>query len=154
MQLPDRGIAQGFVALACTILFIRGINWIAFKLCHFEKLVQEEIKLFVKNGVIELEEQQKISKPRLYPILRWRDMFHIGKIKRLYIAACGIFSIYQETGTKAGLSLYPPEDAILKGHSREEGKKKACCDCGFVIKSEKKDPCLNCGKNDRSKAIL
>lgn len=48
MQIPDRGLAQGFVVLLCILFFLRGINWIAFKSTGFEKLTQGDASLLIK----------------------------------------------------------------------------------------------------------
>jgi uncharacterized membrane protein YcaP (DUF421 family) len=72
MQIPDRGILQGFLVLLCTLVFLRGINWLAFKSPRIERIVQGEGVIIVKNGVLNLKDlsRTKIAKPQLYSILR------------------------------------------------------------------------------------
>jgi hypothetical protein len=54
MQIPDRGILQGFVCLLCFLFFLRGINWLAFRNTKFEKVLQGEVSTVIKDGVIQL----------------------------------------------------------------------------------------------------
>jgi len=110
MQIPDRGLLQGFVVMLCILLFLRGINWIAFHNGRFEKLVQGEASILIKDGVLNLKElnRTKISQQQVFEMLRAKQIYHLGKVKRLYLEACGIFSVYQEEQPKPGLPLSLP----------------------------------------------
>src|SRR4051812_31077011 len=78
MQIPDRGLVQGFVVLLCIYAFLRGINWIALKSTRFEKLVQGEVSILVKDGVLNLKElnKTKITQQQLFEVLRAKKIFH------------------------------------------------------------------------------
>jgi uncharacterized membrane protein YcaP (DUF421 family) len=71
MQIPDRGLLQGFVVLLCILLFLRGVNWIAFHNSKFEKMVQGEVSVLVKDGVLDLKElsRTKISQQQIFEVL-------------------------------------------------------------------------------------
>src|SRR4051812_21240922 len=102
MQIPDRGIAQGFVALLCTLACLRLINLQAFKSSKFEKFVQGSMVTLVTDGVLNLREMNKIkiTKQQVYEVLRSKKIFQLGKVKRLYLEACGEFSVYPEKDEK------------------------------------------------------
>ncbi|TDH21567.1 hypothetical protein EXU57_18840 [Segetibacter sp. 3557_3] len=63
MQAPDRGLLQGFVAL------------------------------LVKDSVLQLKtlERSNITKQLLFSVLRQKNIYHLGKVKRMYIEGCGSF---------------------------------------------------------------
>ncbi|MCW3073915.1 MAG: hypothetical protein JWP69_984 [Flaviaesturariibacter sp.] len=154
MQVPDRGILQGLTILLCTLLFLRGINWLAVKRAGFEKLLQGDVSLLVKDGIIQLNTLQKtkITHQQLFEVLRTKDIFHLGKVKRLYIEASGLFSVYTTTDDKAGLPIYPPTDsAILKSH--DPSADKACCKCGWVGKPPAQMTCPVCASKEWTDSI-
>jgi uncharacterized membrane protein YcaP (DUF421 family) len=158
MQIPDRGIVQGFVVLICIFVFLRGVNWIGLKSPRFEKLVHGEASILVKDGVINLKElnRTKITQQQLFEVLRTKKIFQLGKIKRMYLEACGIFSIYPETEEKPGLPIFPPDDKpILEEHTKLNGSEVACTNCGYVKPhSQKENFCRNCGNNEWTTAII
>lgn len=96
MQIYDRGILMGLTALVIAIIFQRGFNWFGIKYPKFEKLSQGEVSLLIKDGKFE-EEQMKIariSQTQLRAILRIEQITHISQVRRLYLEACGLMSIY------------------------------------------------------------
>jgi uncharacterized membrane protein YcaP (DUF421 family) len=159
MQLPDRGIAQGIVALLCTILFLRGINWLSIKNGKIEELTQGTHCILVKDGILQLREMEssRISKNQLFSVLRSRQIYHLGKVKRMYIEACGLFSIYQEPMARPGLPVFPPEDSSLTKLYEKESPSElmACEQCGYVqLPKEHGIKCKNCGYTKLAKAIV
>src|SRR5206468_3512674 len=85
MQIPDRGVAQGFIVLFVTLGLLRGVNWLAFKNTPFEKLIQGEVTSLVNDGVIDIEElsRSKVTHQQLYEVLRSKKVFQLGRVKRL-----------------------------------------------------------------------
>jgi uncharacterized membrane protein YcaP (DUF421 family) len=159
MQLPDRGLIQGFVALLCTLLFLLGINWWSIKRRKFERLAQGDLCILVKDGVLQMREMEssRISKNQLFAVLRSKEIYHLGKVKRMYIEACGIFSIYQDEAKKPGLPVFPPDDKSLLSLYEKESPtdNMACTNCGTVQQLEVQgDRCKNCGHKEWTKAIL
>jgi uncharacterized membrane protein YcaP (DUF421 family) len=97
-----------------------------------------------------------MSKPQLYEILRSKKIFNLGKVKRMYLEACGIFSVYAQQDPKPGLPLFPEKDPAVLDHYQNviEGQ-AACCNCGWVKNDHAKQPyCANCGNNEWTKAIV
>ncbi|MFL5808767.1 MAG: DUF421 domain-containing protein [Flavisolibacter sp.] len=158
MQIPDRGLVQGFVVLLCIYAFLRGINWIALKSTRFEKLVQGEVSILVKDGVLNLKElnKTKITQQQLFEVLRAKKIFHLGKVQRMYLEACGIFSVYPQEQTKPGLPLFPPDDKpILEEYTRVDRNDVACINCGYIKPHFQKETyCKNCGNNEWTAAIV
>lgn len=158
MQIPDRGIVQGFIVLAVTLLCLRGTHAIAFRSTGFEKFVQGEASILVKDGVLDLKELKKtrITQQQVFEILRSKKIFQLGKVKRMYLEGCGIFSVYIEERPKPGLPLYPPDDkSMLEEHQAPKAAPVVCINCGTPKpENELQKTCRNCGNNEFTKAIV
>jgi uncharacterized membrane protein YcaP (DUF421 family) len=59
MQVPDCGILLSVTVLLCTITFQRGFAWLGFKNANAEKLIQGDLSVLVKDGVLQLAEMQR-----------------------------------------------------------------------------------------------
>jgi uncharacterized membrane protein YcaP (DUF421 family) len=157
MQLPDRGLLFGVLALLCALIFQRFYTLWTFKSEKMEKLSQGEMSVLVKDGVLQLDEMEnaRITRQQLYGTLRSRNIFNLGEIKRVYMEGCGIFSIYKTDGKKPGLPILPSDDQeILTMANRKEDSVMACCNCGHVqqITSEE-TRCDVCNEKDWTKAF-
>ncbi len=135
MQMPDRGLLQGILILVTILLLQRGLNLWEFKNNKVEKLTQGEMTLLVKDGVMHAGNMAKsrISKQQLFAKLRESKIHNLGKVKRAYLEACGVFSIYQYDDDRPGLSVLPPTDKGI--YSSSEDKKLqhiSCTNCGFT----------------------
>jgi uncharacterized membrane protein YcaP (DUF421 family) len=139
MQFPDRGLLQGVVLLTGMFFLYNFINLLGVKYKKAEALLQGHPLLLVKDNRLNLGEMRSasISKQQLYAQLRSKDIFNLGEVKRVYLEASGIFSVYKEEHAKAGLLLFPPEDGIQESVVETDGDKVACANCGFT--KEKKD---------------
>jgi uncharacterized membrane protein YcaP (DUF421 family) len=151
MQMPDKGILQGFVILLIVLFLHRGLNLIAFKNTRFEKTLQGELTILIKDGVLQLKEleQTKISKPQLFAELRNKKVYNLARVKRMYLEGCGTYSIYTEEETKPGLLLFPKKDESIIRIQKKAQNAQVCSNCGWVVSS--KDPkrnCPNCEKTD------
>jgi uncharacterized membrane protein YcaP (DUF421 family) len=156
MQTPDRGILQGIVVLFVTLFLLRSFNWLGYKNSSFEKSMQGEVITLVKDGILQKKElsRNKITNQQVFEILRSKNIYNLGRIKRLYLEGCGIFSVYHFQQPKAGLPLYPPiDESIYQNHLNISTKEKACKNCGFV-EAKNLDHCTNCGNNEWTKAIV
>ena len=157
MQIPDRGLLQGFVVLLCILLFLRGINWIVFHNPKFEKLLQGEAGILVKDGVLNLKElkRTRITQQQVFEILRSKKIFQLGRVKRMYLEACGIFSVYQEEKTRPGLPLFPPDDQSILEQKASKRAPVVCINCGTLKQQgEEEKFCRNCGNNEWTKALV
>lgn len=158
MQLPDRGVIYGVISLFAALFFQRGFNWLGFKSKKIEEITQGEMSLLVKDGTLVLEEMDKttVTKQQLYAMLREKKIHNLGKVKRAYLEACGVLSVYTTDDTKAGLPIFPTSDNIIRdSDKRVEGSIKACCNCGHLQNLvEDTDHCKICDSSDWSIAYL
>lgn len=158
MQLPDRGILSGMLALICALAFLRGTNLLGFKSNKAEQFIQGTETVLIKDGIIQLDEMAKnrLSHQQIYAALRSENVYNLGKVKRLYIEAYGMFSIYQDEKGKPGLSVLPPSDAEIQSiHKHPKEQLLACTNCGNTVPAQPKpDFCPICGANCWAEAIL
>ena len=146
MQVPERGILQGIILLLGILLLLRGINWVAFKNKKVERVIHGGTALLVKDGELQLDalEKAKVSKQQLFAVIRSKEIFQLGKIKRMYMEPYGLFSLYEAKQAKVGLSVLPPNDDDLK-EKLNNSTQQVCCNCGHVEPAA--DPhkiCSNC----------
>jgi uncharacterized membrane protein YcaP (DUF421 family) len=156
MQAPDRGILQGILVLIVTLVLLRSTNMLGFKNAGFEKTVHGDVFKLVKNGVLQKDVQTatKITNQQVFEILRSKEIFSLGKVKRMYIEAYGIFSVYEEEKAKPGLPIFPQiDEAIYDNHQSVASLEKACCNCG-TVQVKATTNCENCGTNNWVKAIV
>ncbi|WP_420149190.1 YetF domain-containing protein [Spirosoma sp.] len=158
MQLPDRGLLSGALALVCAWTFLRGTNFIGFKSSKAEKIIQGTETVLVKDGIIQLDEMAKnrLSHQQIFAALRSENVYNLGKVKRLYLEAYGMFSIYQDEAEKPGLSVLPPSDKDVQSiHQHPDEKLLACTNCGNIVSGKPKPTnCPICQANDWADAVL
>jgi uncharacterized membrane protein YcaP (DUF421 family) len=158
MQSPERGILQGLLILVCVLVLQRGLNLWEFKSKKVEEQTQGHVILLVKDGVVDCDNlsKKRISRQQIFAELRKNDIHNLGKVKRMYMEACGLFSIYEFDEDKRGLSLLPPSDLDLYESIKDDTNGfVVCCNCGKVERSVHRDaPCKTCHANQWNPAIL
>jgi uncharacterized membrane protein YcaP (DUF421 family) len=157
MQIPDRGIILGLVALIGVVTFHRGVNWMTVKHEKLARAVEGTMDVLVKDGILQLAAMEAvgISKQHLFSQLRNQQILNLGKVKRVYFEACGLFSIYKDEGDMPGLPLYPSDEMqVIHEHARPASGFLACKNCGHIIHSkETTAPCSNCKESKWIPAI-
>jgi len=157
MQVPDRGIILSMLILLVTLTFHRGLGKLGVKSARIENIVQGEMSLLVKDGVMEVKEMARcrISRQQLFAQLRSSDIYNLGKIKRVYLEACGVFSIFETAEAKPGLPVLPPDDQQMFD-VQSPVELIACVHCGVVKSKEHEAPsnCENCGCHEWTDAVL
>jgi uncharacterized membrane protein YcaP (DUF421 family) len=158
MQLPDRGIVFGIIVLGVATFFQRGLNLWGFKNEKVEKITQGEMSLLVKDGKMVLEEMAKtqITKQQLFSMIREKKIPNLGRVKRAYLEACGILSLYESEQPRLGLPVFPATDPVIKDVLQpSEDSIMACCNCGNVQTARTDDTkCEICNAADWTKAYL
>ena len=158
MQAPERGLLQGLLILVCVLLLQRGLNLWEFKSKKIEQKTQGEVILLVKDGVMDCENlfSKRISRQQVFAELRKENIFNLGKVKRMYMEACGMFSIYEFEDEKPGLSLLPPSDTDLYESIKDDNNGLiVCCNCGKVEPSDQHEAsCTTCCAKEWNPAIL
>lgn len=158
MQAPARGIVPGLVLLISILLLQRGLSWLTFKKRRIEVITYGELKLLIKDGRMLIREMDKlrISKQQLFSVLRTKDIRHLGQVKRVYLEACGTFSLYEADDPKFGLSIMPEKEEELPLNKSKDRSKMACRRCGTVKEKKgegKKNECPNCSANTWIEAV-
>ncbi len=156
MQAPDRGILQGVLVLLVTLALLRSINLMGFKNAKLERTVHGDVFTLIKDGVLQKDVQTKtkITNQQVFEILRSRQIYNIAKVKRMYLEAYGIFSIYQEEKEKPGLPVYPQiDETIYESYESVSSNEKACANCG-TVQGTATSTCPTCASNQWVKAII
>lgn len=156
MQIPDRGILQGFLVLTCALAFQRWFNLIGFNFTWAEKIIQGKESMLLKDGVLNVTAlgRSNISRQQLYAVLRSQNINNLGEVERIYLEACGIFSVYKFKEAKPGLSLFPTKDSAVHQIQKTANDILVCRDCGETVKANNSENCHNCGCETWEKAIL
>jgi uncharacterized membrane protein YcaP (DUF421 family) len=156
MQVPDRGIILSVLVLTCTLAFHRGLGRLGFKNSRIEKITQGKMSVLVKDGVLQLNEMEKcrVSKQQLFAQLRGSQIYNLGRVKRVYLEACGLFSTFETAESKPGLSVLPPGEQQLFS-AKQPIALIACINCGFVkSKDTTNQPCTSCSCNEWTEAVV
>jgi uncharacterized membrane protein YcaP (DUF421 family) len=158
MQLPDRGVFPGILALVCALAFLRGTNLLGFKSSKAEKIIQGTGVTIVKDGILQIDvmKDNRLSHQQVYAALRSENIYNLGKVKRLYLEAYGTFSIFSRDESKPGLSVMPPSDRdIRETYLPLVDTDLACSNCGNTIPAQPfPGQCAVCQKNKWDQAIL
>lgn len=157
MQLPDRGVLLGFLVLACSLLFQRGLTWLDFKSKRVEQITQGREIILIEDGVLQLDalKATRISKQQIFAVLRAEKIYNIQKVTRLYMEACGLFSIYTDKEERPGLSAFPSTDEEVHSLQHEAGPDLvACMNCGKTLEiKDHQEPCPVCHKVEWTQAV-
>jgi uncharacterized membrane protein YcaP (DUF421 family) len=157
MQSPDRGLVQGAVILVCVVLFQYVLGRLSFKNHKVETMVQGDLTLLVKDGIIEVNQLYKtgISQQNLFSQLRASNIQHLGQVKRVYLEACGIFSVFTFSNPGPGLSILPDADEKIKENEQRSKEFYSCGHCGYTIKSRSipDNSCSKCDHDDWQRSV-
>lgn len=151
MQLADRGLLAGVVALVFALAFERGINYWGLKSHKAEEIIQGKETVLVKDGILQLNNlrDSRISRPQLMSILRSQQIYNTGKIYRMYLEACGLFSIYTSETDRPGLSTLMDDDPEVHTIQRIDPQNRACHRCGHTVPGESRPgACPVCQANE------
>ncbi|WP_066835317.1 DUF421 domain-containing protein [Rufibacter ruber] len=148
MQLPDRGILVGIVVFICALAFQRGINLWAFRSRKIEMITQGDLSVILREGVLQIEEMEKarLSKDQVFAALRTHNVTQLGQVKRVYIEACGLFSVVKADQARQGLSVLPLKDEDMVQNLPLDQLYAACTRCGYVAETGQVQgtECPNC----------
>ncbi|PAW92404.1 hypothetical protein CKK33_02395 [Mucilaginibacter sp. MD40] len=158
MQVPERGILLGLVLLLCAVAFQRGISYLGYRSHKFENITQGKPSLMVRDGIMQIENMRtdRISKNQLLAALRQQGITNLGLVERVYLEACGLFSIYLFSGERPGLATYPGDDVF--NDPQQIGVQQlpqilVCHHCGNLPGTPHPLKCSNCGKHDFIMAV-
>lgn len=156
MQMPDRGLLQGALILLGVILLQRGSTWLGVRHKNVEHFITGKCIVLVKNGVLQLAEMEgsRISRQQVFAQLRSQQIYNLGKVKRVYMEACGKFSIFEEEEDKPGLSVYPATDTkIVQELHGAKVEINVCSNCGNTSGEHDPGKCKVCNNYQWVKAV-
>lgn len=158
MQVPDKGLLQGVLVLVCALFFQRGSNYLGLKNRKIERLLQGKERLLVKNGAIMTEQliSMKISREQMIAVLRSEKIYNLGEVRRVYMEASGLFSIFKYSKPRPGLSLLPLGDEEIGSEFSISADATICGECGNpVIDPKELDmACKNCKASEWKAAVI
>lgn len=156
MQDPKTGLLPGIVILFCVLAFHRLSNRASFKSPKLESVLVGNMVMLVKDGVINISELKKasISHDQLYAHLRQNEIKNLGKVKRLYMEACGLFSVFQYEEPRPGLSILPEKDKKWNGALLTSNELNACRHCGKTEEAGKHTACRHCVDTGSEQAVI
>ncbi|HEY9001548.1 MAG TPA: YetF domain-containing protein [Mucilaginibacter sp.] len=162
MQVPDRGLSQGVILLICLLALQRGISLIGYLNTKFENLTQGKVNLLIKDGVLQLEamKNERVSREQIFAQLRLQKIYNLGNVQRMYIEACGIFSIYKSPKSQPGLPILPKDDHDISGeltHRADVFQDQivmVCTNCGFIRQNHEFQTCPHCKQIKWQPAII
>jgi uncharacterized membrane protein YcaP (DUF421 family) len=159
METPERGILLGIMILFLVLGCYRLLTGWGVKKAGVEKMMHGTLTVFVKDGVLQVNElhNTRISHAQLFSILRQKKIFNLGKVDRMYLEACGLFSVFTTQDSRPGLSLMiRSENKLheLQSKDKDIDDLYACINCGTVEKNGQDSACRNCGSRQWDKAVL
>ncbi|WP_090973719.1 DUF421 domain-containing protein [Parapedobacter composti] len=159
MQLADRGVLLGLLVLVCALLFHQGINLWQVHSKQAEWLAEGRESLLVKDGVLQLASLRanKISRQQLFAALRNKGIFNLGEVRRVYLEASGMFSIFYFEHPRPGMSTtYELNESSFDSATTAEDDPHVCNTCGFLAEANiagEQKACSNCGSLTWIKAV-
>lgn len=157
MQMYERGILVGVIALGCILIFDRGINFLSVKNERIDALSQGRSSTLLIDGIMQLRNMSNagISKQNLFAVLRQRNIYNLGRVKRVYFEACGTFSVYENTKARPGLAIMPSDRLDLVKYTQGSSGSRVCRNCGYVTNDgDEQSPCANCRSVDWMEATM
>jgi uncharacterized membrane protein YcaP (DUF421 family) len=156
MESPEKGILMGLMILCLILFYHRSLTFWGVKNPKVERITQGKLSILIKDGIIQLDEAKKtgVTHAQLFAALRKKKIYNLGKVDRMNLEACGLFSVFESAEAKAGLSLLPPVDSsIHQIHEYPADDLKACINCGNTKKiKQQEEPCDKCGNTHWDKA--
>lgn len=157
MQVPEKGLLQGILILVGALLFQRGITYLSVKYIKVERVTEGRESILVKDGVLLYHKLHdlRISRDQMLAVLRNEKIYNLGEVRRVYLEACGLFSVFKFSEPKPGLALLPPGDADAATIFSTYTEIAVCNRCGTIATPENdiRSACQNCNANEWTSAI-
>jgi uncharacterized membrane protein YcaP (DUF421 family) len=159
MQAPEKGLLQGIWVLVGIMFLQRGLNYYSVRNKKVELLTQGWESLLVKDGVLQSKKllEMNISREQLLAVLRNKKIYNLGEVKRVYLEASGLFSIFKFDEVRPGLALVPEKDKGLEAEFTIEQNMLVCKDCGITPDNKDQkhtETCKNCGHDVWTAAVM
>jgi uncharacterized membrane protein YcaP (DUF421 family) len=154
---PERGLLPS-VVIAIVLIFVQRLLARQASLHNrFEKLLMGKIDVLVEDGKLNLNimKETRITREKLFAELRGSNIKQLGEVQRFYFESGGDFSLLKAKETKAGLSVIPNWDHIMRDRQKPESDCCVCKNCGNTkqVPKEQKMVCDRCGSDDSEYAV-
>jgi uncharacterized membrane protein YcaP (DUF421 family) len=148
IQISANGILTALVLLVTLLVMQRAIGAVCARSARVERLLFGRGSSLVEDGCLRLAAMRAalISHEQLYAVLRTRGVRQLGEVQRMYLEACGQFSVLRQEPARPGLSIVPRQDAALE-HALPHASEFACEHCGQLEPARAARACLACGAN-------
>jgi uncharacterized membrane protein YcaP (DUF421 family) len=157
MQLPDRAILFGVLALVIVYLLHLIVNYLGTRSTTVSRITEGISVCLIKDGILQVKEMNQIgiTTQELLAELRKKNVEILSDVDRVYMEACGVFSVFKNEANKPGLTVYPEKDPEMMKYRNEAGPQLCACSyCGHVQQPKNNDTCENCGHKEWVKAYV
>lgn len=156
MQLPDHGILESILLLLCALGFQRGVSYLGVRNSKIEQLTQGKAGILVSDGILQVKELKKhrISRQLIFAQLRCQHIYNLGMVDRMYLEASGMYSVFEASEPRAGLSVLPPDDPAIQSIQQDDEGNLACLSCGIVKTKQQAIQCNYCGHDEWTRAVI
>jgi uncharacterized membrane protein YcaP (DUF421 family) len=145
MQVPERGLVLGAALLAWIVFLQFGFSRLTSRVPRAEDTLVGRVTMLVQDGVVQPRELERarVSQQQLFAVLRSQHVLHLGEVERVYLEACGAFSILRRDRPARGLSVLPPSASRALSNMRSSAE-QVCAYCGTRAPDSGSTPCSNC----------
>ncbi|WP_437675684.1 DUF421 domain-containing protein [Sorangium sp. So ce131] len=150
----DRGLVAGVLLLVAIMALHHGLSWWSMRSPRVELLSQGRATVLARDGVMLLDELAgaALSREQLFAVLRGKGVEQLGQVTRVYLEACGLFSVLRAPKPRPGLSVLRPIDRDLLEHDRS---RMACVTCGNTSEQASRGAaCPRCGRREWTTAVI
>lgn len=147
--MPILSFEKGLLpALAVAIIVVVGQRTISTLSCiypKFERATQGNITILLEDGTLHLQHllRTRVSKDRLFSLLRENELTHLGQLERIYFEANGSFNLVMSKTHRPGLCIIPIADPDFRKELPWQQEQYVCADCGRQATPETK-VCPHC----------
>lgn len=158
VQAPDRGLLPPLIIAITLVAAERVLAAISAKNRKFEAVLQDELKIMVKDGRLQWRNMATavLTKDRLVSQLRSDGIINLGNVQRTYMEANGSFTTLQYPEKKPGLPIIPSWDRDFLDELPKAPGVFACAKCGAVMQQKEKPSkkCDECGEQNWVEAVI
>jgi uncharacterized membrane protein YcaP (DUF421 family) len=146
IEISKRGVLAAVVLLSTLLLLQRAISAAAARSARVERVLFGRGSSLIQDGRLLLPAMRSamISHEQLFATLRSQGVRQLGEVKRVYLEACGRFSVLKQVPAHPGLSIVPRQDAAL-ARTLPHASSRVCERCGYLEQERPTRPCPHCG---------
>ena len=153
---PAQGLLPGVICAVVIVLGERITSYMAAKNEKAEFIFEGALEILVEDSVMQVGSMLhcRITRQRVLAQLRTEGLYHLGKVKRLYIEADGTFSLVENPDPAPGLSVLPDFDTKFRDRQKKAPGHWVCATCGNPSPlGNSGQVCTNCGYKKWTQAV-